>query len=381
MIYLDSAATSLHRPPQVVRAVREAMRLAGGAGRSGHSASMKAAELIFACRETAASYFKVSDPERIVFTSNCTHALNIAIRGLVKPGGHVVISGFEHNSVTRPLNSLGASRGVSITTLSTPLFEPEMALHLFEEALQRDVSLVVCTHVSNAFGYELPVGRIFELCRQRGIPMIIDAAQSAGCLPIEGDCGAVWCMPGHKGLMGPQGTGILIVPKGVEMRAFIEGGTGSHSLSPSMPDFLPDRFEAGTLNAHGIAGLKEGIEYISGLKELLVKERALLKVAADGISDIPGVRVYAAQHFFCQSGVMSFSVRGVNPERVASLLAEKGVCVRGGLHCSPSAHKSADTYPEGTVRLSVSPMTRMQEVREFGEITRKICKHIENLER
>lgn len=380
MIYLDSAATSLHRPPQVMRAVREAMRLAGGAGRSGHSASMKAAEIIYACREAAADYFKVSDPERIVFTSNCTHALNIAIRSLAKPGGRVVMSGFEHNSVVRPLNSLSQSRGVAVTALPTPLFEPEMALHLFEEALQRDVSLVVCTHVSNVFGYELPVGRIFELCREKGVPMIIDAAQSAGCLPIDGDCGAVWCMPGHKGLMGPQGTGILIVPKDMNMDVFMEGGTGSRSVNVAMPDFLPDRLEAGTLNAHGIAGLKEGIDYVSKFRNIPLYERDLLKAAADGISDIPGVHVYAAPHFFCQSGAMSFTVRGTHPERVAAMLAERGVCVRGGLHCSPGAHKSADTYPEGTVRLSVSPLTRMQEVREFGEITHKICKHIKNLE-
>lgn len=203
MTYLDNAATSLPKPKSVKKAVGAALRESGGAGRGGHSAAVKAAEILYNARETAAELFQMRDPERVIFTSNGTHALNIAIKSLAVRGGRVVISGFEHNAVVRPLFRLSQETGIKLDVLPTPLFEPEMALELFDLALRGDVSLVVCTHVSNVFGYVLPVERIWALCKRRGVPMIVDAAQSAGVLPIAGDAGPYYCMPGHKSLYGP----------------------------------------------------------------------------------------------------------------------------------------------------------------------------------
>ena len=201
MIYLDNAATTLRKPPAVTRAVKEALRRGGGAGRGGHKAAMWAADVILECRQEAALLFGVSDPERVTFTSNATHALNIAIGSAAQKPGRVLISGYEHNAVTRPLEALG-EKGYRIETLTTPLFEPEVALHRFEEALDGGAAFAVCTHVSNVFGYILPIERIGQLCHARGVPFVVDASQSAGCLPIDAAAlpGAYIGMPGHKGL-------------------------------------------------------------------------------------------------------------------------------------------------------------------------------------
>ncbi len=374
MIYLDNAATTLVKPPAVGRAVSRALRLAGGPGRSGHQASLWASEALYDCREAAAGLFKMRDPERVVLTSNCTHALNLAIVGLAKPGMRVVTSGLEHNAVMRPLHLLTQKKGVHVTALPTTLFEPEVAVHLFEEALRDDVGLVVCTHVSNAFGYVLPVERIAQLAAARGVPMIIDAAQSAGCLPIHGDSGPYWCMPGHKGLLGPQGTGLLLVPPGGALDPLLAGGTGSRSDETDMPGFLPDRLEPGTQNVHGVAGLSEGIKFIRANKGIDAWEKELLTRAAEGLAAIRGVRVFSAPHLFCQSGALSFVCKDMNSETVAGSLAKEEVCVRGGLHCAPSAHKTADTFPGGTVRLSVSATSKHSEIRGFLEAMRRISR-------
>ena len=252
MIYLDSAATTLQKPPEVARASAWAIGHLASPGRGGHRPAMAAADAAFACREEAAALFDVPEPERVVFTFNATHGLNLAIKSLVRPGDTVVVSGYEHNAVTRPLRAIP---GVTVRVADSPLFDRAAALEAFRRALTPEVRAAVCTHVSNVFGFILPIEDIAALCRSRGIPLIVDASQSAGCLPISlRQLGAAFiAMPGHKGLYGPQGTGLLLCGGAAE--PLLEGGTGSVSLRQEMPDFLPDRLEAGTHNIAGIAGL------------------------------------------------------------------------------------------------------------------------------
>ncbi|MCL2031220.1 MAG: aminotransferase class V-fold PLP-dependent enzyme [Oscillospiraceae bacterium] len=384
MIYLDNAATTLPKPKSVKKAVGAALRESGGAGRGGHAAAVRAAEILFETRETAAGLFRMRDPERVIFTCNCTHALNIAIKSLAPRGGRVVTSGFEHNAVVRPLFRLSRENGVKVDVLPTPLFEPETAVELFDMALRGDVSLVVCTHVSNVFGYILPIERIWELCRRRGVPMIVDAAQSAGCLPIRGDAGPYYCMPGHKGLYGPQGTGLLLCPPpaggGGVLRGLIEGGTGVASADPAMPNFYPERLEAGTPNAHSIAGLNAGMRFVverglaspAGRPEGAPPSGGLIARLERSLSAIWGVTTYAAKDLYGQSGVMSFTVEGRDPENVAARLAARGIAVRAGLHCAPHAHRTAGTLPGGTVRVSPGAFNTPGDVGKLAAAVRRL---------
>ena len=352
MIYLDSAATTLQKPPAVARAMARAANSLASPGRGGHAPAMAAAETAFACRRAAAELFGVGSPEQVVFTFNATHGLNIALRSLLRPGDPVVISGWEHNAVTRPLRALGAE----VRVAAAPLFDREAQLRAFRERLDGDVKAVVCTHVSNVFGFVLPVEELAALCRRRGVPFVLDASQSAGCLPVSlEELGAAFiAMPGHKGLYGPQGTGLLLC--GAAAEPILQGGTGSASALQEMPEFLPDRLEAGTHNMPGIAGLLEGIRYVRarGTGAILAHERALLRPAAEALSRLPGVTVFRAGDPAAQAGVLSLRLAGVDCEAVGEALGRRGIAVRAGLHCAPLAHRSAGTLETGTVRLSVS---------------------------
>ena len=344
MTYLDNGATSFHKPQSVYRAGKCAMDNCANPGRGGYTAAMTAAKTVLRCREQAAELFSCQ-PEQVVMTSNCTHGLNIAIHTLVKPGARVVISSFEHNAVTRPLHA----RGAKITVAGRKLFDWEDTLTSFENALRKGADTAVFTHVSNVFGYILPVEEMAILCRRYGVPFVIDAAQSAGMLPVNLEkLGADFiAMPGHKGLLGPQGTGILLC--GREPVSIIQGGTGSVSLSQDMPDFLPDMAEAGTLNVPGIAGLSAGIAYIKqhGMEKIFARERQEALHCGDQLQKM-GIRVFMGQH---QSGTISF-VPDVDCEEFAGYLGEQGIAVRAGLHCAPLAHESAGTLESGTVRVS-----------------------------
>ena len=373
MIYLDSAATTMQKPSAVARAASYAMGHMASPGRGGHVPAMRAADTAFACREAAAALFHVEDPEQVVFTCNATHALNLAIKSLVNPGDTVLISGYEHNAVTRPLHALGAKLKVA----EGPLFQPDIIYDRFEALLTPEVSCVVCNHVSNVFGYVLPVERIGALCRSRGVPFVVDASQSAGCLPVEMDAlGAAFvAMPGHKGLYGPQGTGLLLCA--APTRTLLEGGTGSASALQEMPDFLPDRLEAGTHNIPGVAGLLEGIRYVArqGTGTILAHEQALTARAVRGLSGLPGVRVFADPTRQCQAGVLSFQVEGQDCEQVGERLGKRGLALRAGLHCAPLAHRSAGTLEQGTVRASFSAFNAPWEVarlvEEVGALARR----------
>ena len=370
MIYLDSAATSLIKPLSVGREMLRAMQCCASPGRGGHAPSMLAAEAVFRCRETAARLFHVPEPERIVLTMNATHGLNLAIRSLVKPGTRVLISGYEHNSVTRPLHLLGAE----IHIAASPLFDPEAALAAFRTHI-READVVICTHVSNVFGFILPIDDIAALCREQRVPLIVDASQSAGILNVDFTrLGAAFvAMPGHKGLLGPQGTGLLLC--GAEAEPLLAGGSGSDSLEQSMPACLPDRLEAGTHNVPGAAGLTAGMNYVleRGTDSIAAHEQALLASLIDALSALDGVELFAGDPG-TQSGVLSFRLRTMDCEEAAQRLAEYGVCVRSGLHCAPTAHRSAGTLETGTVRLSLSPFTTARETQGFCSVLEAILR-------
>ena len=344
MIYLDNGATSFCKPREIYRAVQRAMLCCANPGRGGHRAAMAAANEVFRCREEAGVMFGC-EPEQVAFTFNCTHGLNIAIRTLVKPGSRVVISGFEHNAVTRPLHSLGAK----ICVAGRKLFDWADTLESFDDALKRGADAAVFTHVSNVFGYILPVEQLAMLCRDRGVPFIVDAAQSAGSLKLSlSELGADFiAMPGHKGLLGPQGTGLLLCGRNPEPLIF--GGTGSESIRQDMPDFIPDRIEAGTLNVPGIAGLRAGLQYLSreGIERIFEREVQEAQRCAEALKKA-GFRVFSGDH---QAGTVSF-VPEMDCEEAAEILARRGIAVRAGLHCAPLAHESAGTLQTGTVRIS-----------------------------
>ncbi len=368
MIYLDSAATTLQKPRAVHEAVLRAMRTMASPGRGGHSPARLAAETAYKCREAIARLFNVEKPENVVFTMNATHALNIALYSLISPGDRVVVSGYEHNAVTRPLNLLGAD----IDAVCTPLFDREAALEGFRKRIP-GAAACVCTHVSNVFGFVLPVEEIAAVCREYSVPFVLDASQSAGALPVDAAAlGASFiAMPGHKGLLGPQGTGVLIC--GAPATPVIAGGTGSDSLSQRMPAFLPDRLEAGTHNIPGVAGLLAGVEYIEkrGVEAIGRHERALISALAAGLEDVPGLEAFTDAGGGCQAGVLSVRSRDVGSEELGEALASLGVCVRAGLHCAPYAHRTAGTEAEGTVRLSVSPFNTYQEIRRVPALVER----------
>ena len=365
MIYLDSAATTLQKPPAVARAAARAVSHLASPGRGGHRPAMEAAETAFTCRRAAAELFRVPDPEQVVFTFNATHGLNIAIRTLVKPGTRVVISGYEHNAVTRPL---WAIPGVEVRVAECPLFRRDLALDAFRRALGEErPDAVICTHVSNVFGFILPIEEIAALCRETGVPLVVDASQSAGCIPLDFQAlGAAFvAMPGHKGLYGPQGTGLLLC--GREPEPLLMGGTGSDSKRQEMPAFLPDRLEAGTHNICGIAGLLEGLRYLQrrGVARVAAHERELIRALGDGLERLPGLEVFRAADPEAQAGVLSFRASGRDCEELGGLLGERGAAVRAGLHCAPLAHRTAGTLETGTLRASVSDFNTGGEIRRF----------------
>lgn len=365
MIYFDAGATTLQKPEAVRRAMYQAVHTLSSPGRGSYPATRRAEETDLRCRMAAAELFHVDDPAHVVFTSCATHGLNIAIRTLVKPGSRVVISGYEHNAVTRPLHAIP---NVEIVVADGPLFDPAAMLAQFRQALAQPADAVICTHVSNVFGYVLPVSDIAALCREKGVPFVLDASQSAGMLPVDMEAlGASFiAMPGHKGLYGPQGTGLLLC--GCEPAPLLRGGTGSQSLLQEMPTELPDRLEAGTHNMPGIAGLLEGLRFVQrqGVARIAVYEGELGRYAAQRLADIPGVEVFSGPE---QTGVVSFRVSGWDCEELGEALASRGIALRAGLHCAPLAHRTAGTLETGTVRFSPSVFNRRQEV---DRLTREV---------
>jgi len=378
MIYFDGAATTLQKPDSVAKAMVAAITNLASPGRGGHKASMRAAEVAYSCREAAAELFGVSDPERVVFTHNATHALNIAIKNQAQAGDRVVISGYEHNSVTRPLQAIRAK----VVVAKSALFCKASAVRAFNETLTPDTKLVVLNHVSNVFGSILPIEEIAAMCRVRRIPFIIDVSQSAGVLEIRADeLGADFItMPGHKGLYGPQGTGLLIC-KSLPDQTLIEGGTGSDTRQLAMPESLPDRLEAGTHNMPGISGLLEGIRFVKAHRTRIVEhERTLLERLAKGLHRIPDLYLYKSPETHQQTGVLSFRIAGLDCESIAEALSEQDIALRAGLHCAPLAHESAGTLETGTIRVSFSAFNTEREVDTFLSILAQMRKGLRKKE-
>lgn len=359
MIYFDSAATSFQKPPEVAAAMQSALRTCASASRGGHCLALAANEVLYDCRALAGELFE-AEPEQVVFTMNATHGLNIAIASLVPQGAEVVISAFEHNAVVRPLYA----RGARLLRAGSALFSPEEFLESFEEKLRRRPAAAVCTHVSNVFGYVLPIERVARLCRRYGVKLIVDASQSAGTLPVSlRQSGAAFiAMPGHKGLYGPQGTGLLLCADGAQ--PLLYGGSGSNSQLPTMPDFLPDRLEAGTQNVTSIAGLAAGMRFVRriGRERIAQHERKLLHRFRQGMEKMQAIESYFGEG---QSAVASFRVRGVDCEEAAQRLSDHGFALRAGLHCAPEAHRSVGTLETGTLRASFGYFNTTAEVRRF----------------
>ena len=343
MIYLDNGATSFPKPQEVSQAVARALEQGANPGRGGYGAAMEAGNLVLNCREAAGRLFHCK-PEQVVLTANCTQGLNIAIGSLIKEGDRVLISGFEHNAVVRPLYA----RKADLRIAGKRLFQWEEILDSFRRELRRGVDAAVFTYVSNVFGYILPVEKLAALCREAGVPFILDAAQAAGSLKVSMELGADFiAMPGHKGLLGPQGTGLLLC--GQPGKPLLYGGTGSQSRSHEMPQDLPERLESGTLNVPGAAGLAAGISIVErkGTDAIFRREHTQAEKLSRDLRNL-GFRVFAGEH---QAGTVSFQGKR-DCEEIAAYLGKRGIAVRAGLHCAPLAHESAGTIAQGTVRVS-----------------------------
>jgi cysteine desulfurase family protein len=368
-IYLDNAATSHPKPEAVYRAVEHALREIGASpGRGGYRLAMDATRLVFEAREALAELFGIRDSSRIVFTGSATEALNLAIGGLLRPGDHVVTSTMEHNSVVRPLH-LAESRGVEVTRVPCDrrgfLNPRDVAA-----AVRANTRLIVLSHCSNVTGTIQPIEEIGFLAGKAGVPLLLDAAQSAGLLPIDvRDPGvALLAGPGHKGLLGPQGTGFLYVAEGIDLAPLMVGGTGGYSSDREQPDEMPARYESGTLNLPGIAGLKAGAEFVlrTGIGTIRRKEAPLVERLLEGLTGIAGVTLHGPPAGAERGGIVTFTVEGMDPSLIGFTLdREHDICVRVGLHCAPEAHRTIGTYPLGSVRVSPGWFTTEEDIETF----------------
>jgi cysteine desulfurase family protein len=368
MIYLDNAATSWPKPEAVYQAMDCFMREVGASpGRSGHRLSIEAGRVVYETRESLARLLNVNDPLRIIFTGNATEALNLAINGVLRPGDHAITSSMEHNSVMRPLRALEA-RGVELTVVSCSK-EGFLDPGGIEKAVKPNTRLIVLNHASNVMGALLPVAEVGTIARRHGVFFCVDAAQSAGAYPLDVSSMNVdlLAFTGHKSLFGPQGTGGLYIRQGVEdlIEPLMRGGTGSRSDSEYQPDFLPDKYESGTPNTVGLAGLGAGVQFVlsRGVDALREKEEKLMHHLIEGLGAIPGVTLYGSGDAREQVAVLSFNITGVAPSEVAMRLEEEyDILCRPGLQCAPIAHKTLGTFPGGTVRVSPGYFTTEDEV-------------------
>ncbi|MBO9371246.1 MAG: aminotransferase class V-fold PLP-dependent enzyme [Chloroflexi bacterium] len=370
MIYLDNAATSWPKPPQVLAAMAHFLTEVGAnPGRSGHRLSVEAGRIVYAAREAVAELFHAPDPLQVVFGLNATEGLNLALRGLLRPGDHVVTSSMEHNSVMRPLRAL-EREGVPVTVVPCSpegFLDPQAVL----SALRPETRLVVLNHASNVTGTLLPVAEVGRALHRMGGPLlVVDAAQSGGAVPIDMQANGIdlLAFTGHKSLYGPTGTGGLIIGDRVpleEFRPLIRGGTGSRSEREEQPDFLPDMCESGTPNAVGLAGLEAGVRWVleRGVEAIRAHEVELTRRLLDGLREIPGVTVYGPDDARLRTAVVSFNIAGMEPSEVGMRLDEEyGIMCRVGLHCAPAAHRTIGTFPAGTVRFALGAFTTREEV-------------------
>ncbi len=378
MIYLDNAATSFPKPDSVIYAMTRAQSVYGAnPGRGGHRLTMKAGEKVFSCRSALADFFS-ADVERVIFTHNCTSALNTAIKGSVKKGDHVLISSLEHNSVLRPVHKLSEQGIITYDVFEVNPSSHEETFRNFVSSVKSNTSVAACTMVSNVFGTVLPFERLGRYCRANNIRFILDAAQGAGSHRINMETMAVdiLCMPGHKGLMGPMGTGVLILGKDTDIDSCFQGGTGSNSLSPLQPQIYPDKLESGTANLPGIAGLFEGIKFIrnyGGEKAVLQKEHCLISTLKEDLYSVPKITVYDEMLSDTPSNVLSFNFVDMHSEETASLLDKCNIALRAGYHCSYLAHSTYFTQASGTVRVSTGVFNTKKDIKNLVFCLNKIA--------
>ena len=380
MIYFDNAATSWPKPPCVAEAMARFLAEVGAnPGRAGHRLAVEAARLVYGAREAVAELFHAPDPLRVVFGANATDALNLALLGLLRPGDHVVTSSVEHNSVMRPLRALEA-QGVALTVVPCSA-AGELGVAALEAALVPATRMIVLTHASNVCGTLLPVEEVGRLARRRGVLFLLDAAQTAGAVPIDVEAQAIdlLAFSGHKSLCGPMGTGGLVIGERVDVTALTPlkyGGTGSRSEREEQPEFLPDRCESGTPNAVGLAGLAAAVRWVQerGVERVRDHERGLTAELLAGLSAIPGALVYGPGDAGRQTATVSFNVAGLAPSEVGLRLDEEhGVLCRVGLHCSPAAHRTLGTFPGGTVRFGLGVFNTSAEVARAVEGVRRLA--------
>ena len=376
MIYFDNAATTLQKPEAVIAAVTHALTAYGNPGRGVHAPALEASRAVYDARCALAQLFHGGSPARVAFTANATESLNIAIKGILNPGDHVITTVLEHNSVLRPLYEL-ERRGVALTIL--PADEHgQISCAALEAAVRENTRAIVCTHASNLTGNLVDIGRIGAIARARGLLFVVDAAQTAGVFPIDvEEMGIdILCFTGHKGLLGPQGTGGLLVREDVTVRPLITGGSGVQSHSKSHPAQMPTALEAGTLNAHGLAGLNAGVRYLleTGIDAIREKELALMRAFHHGIRGLPGVTVYG--DFSCaeRCPIVSLNIRDYDSARVSDVLfAQYGIATRPGAHCAPLLHDALGTGTRGAVRFSFSHYNTMEEINTAISAIREIA--------
>lgn len=375
MIYLDNGATSFPKPLSVRQNVDISLKkFSANPGRSGHSLSLRAAKEIFECRKRLKELFNVNSEEEIIFTENCTMALNTVIFGLLSEGDHVLISSMEHNSVTRPLESL-KDKGVTYSIFDYSYDDNETVDNV-RNLIKSETKLVICTHASNVFGFRFPIERICALCHAYGILFCVDSAQSAGVFDIDVGTNQYdfVCMSGHKSLYGPMGTGVLIL-NNRNLKPLLYGGTGTESVKKSQPEGLPEKFESGTQNMNGISGLKAGVDFVKnrGIKNIYNHEYKLAKRLFNGLANNRKVITYNKSFDYGKvAPVVSFNIDGVYSEDLVAKLNKYGIMTRGGLHCSPLAHTTMNTIENGTVRVVPGAFNTINDINYLLNVIRKL---------
>lgn len=378
MIYLDNAATTYPKPARVVGMLQNSARFYGAnPGRGGYEMCMNTSARVYEVRKRLAQFFNAERAENVVFTSNCTHALNIAVNGFAKSGSHVLTSCLEHNSVMRPLEKMRREGKIVYNCAQIGKTDDE-TVDNFRALISRRTCMIVCTCASNVFGDILPIRRIGQLAKERNIPLVVDAAQAAGILKIDmsKDNISCLCLPGHKGLYGPMGTGAVILSGDHIPDTLICGGTGTASKQLEQPWDLPERFESGTLNVPGILSLGEGVDFVSkvGMKKMRYHENDLMSYLYSSLKEIDGIHLYNEYDKNRRVPVLSFNVGDMPCEQVSEYLGQDGIAVRGGFHCNPSAHKYYETYDIGTLRVSVSYFNSKKDIDILLNSIKKIAK-------
>ena len=380
MTYFDNAATTYPKPHAVLWEMQKAMiRYGANPGRGGHEMALAAAKAVYAARAALSDLFDLGAPERVIFTQNCTQALNMVIKGLARPGGHFICSNLEHNAVARPLEAL-RRRGVCNWDAAAVGGSDTETLSAFDACFRPETVAVVCTGASNVFGRVLPLEQLAQLAHSHGVPLVADLAQTAGLLPVSLQKSGIdfACCPGHKGLYGPMGTGVLLCNSDARLETLLEGGTGTLSMQLVQPEAYPERLESGTLNVPGIAGLAAGAAFVRrlGPETIFAHEMRLAKEIADGLSEMPRVHLYTDFHNRAQRFVplISFNIAGMHSEEAGAALASHGFAVRAGLHCAPLAHRAYGTLDTGTVRVCPSVFSAEKDVKSLLNCIFQIAK-------